>query len=382
MSSSVENFAKELRDRGLSRVRLLHRHLEHDQMVQGVVSVASAPFHAAQKWAARYRQARLPKLPRENVTGAESDREILVDLSGPAGGMNLRQTQIPGAHFSGERRDSPGGQWIHDDNREQFSCDGYMVVRNVVPPNLVANAAREIAAFVGADLADSTTWYRHPLRLDGIVPLHHAQSLWDIRQSPNLYHVFAEFFGTPRLMVDMNRCIFRPPVHRRFPKISQGTIHWDTDPKGPLPASLQGVVLLSDVSRDGGGFQCLPDVFRNLDAWLKRYARRGDFDFFYPGLNHWDATQVEGKAGDVILWSTKLPHGSAINRSNRPRIAAFVSMGRFADDAQLRDSMKTWWLTKRAPDYWRGLPGQLDPEPGRPAVLSDLGLKLIGVASW
>ena len=175
---------------------------------------------------------------------------------------------------------------------------------------------------------------------------------------------------------------FRPPVHRRFPKISLGTIHWDTDPRGPLAASLQGVVLLSDVSRNGGGFQCLPDVFRNLDAWLTRYARRRDFDFFYPGLNDWDTIQVEGKAGDVILWSTQLPHGSAINLSNRPRIAAFVSMAPCGDDAELRKSMKTWWLTKRAPDYWRGLPGQLDPEPGPPAVLSDLGLKLAGMSSW
>jgi hypothetical protein len=212
--------------------------------------------------------------------------------------------------------------------------------------------------------------------------MHHAQSLWDIRQSPNLYQVFTEFFGTPRLMVDINRCIFRPPVHRRFPKISHGSIHWDTDPRGLRPASVQAVVLLSDVGRNGGGFQCLPDVYQSLDAWLKRYARRDNFDFFYPGLNHWKTTQVEGKAGDVILWSTKLPHGSATNLSNRPRVAAFVSMQPCGDDARLRESMKNWWLTKRAPDYWRGLPGQLDPEPGAPPVLSDLGLKLIGVSSW
>jgi len=56
-----------------------------------------------------------------------------------------------------------------------------------------------------------------------------------------------------------------------------------------------------------------------------------------------------------------------------------VSMEPAADDAHIRESMKTWWLTKRAPDYWRGLAGQVDPEPGVPAVLSELGLKLIGV---
>lgn len=120
----------------------------------------------------------------------------------------------------------------------------------------------------------------------------------------------------------------------------------------------------------------------NLDVWMERYAHRDNFDFFDPGLNHWKATQIEGKAGDVILWSTKLQHGTATNLSDRPRIAAFVAMHPATDNAQLRESMKTWWLTKRAPDYWRGLPGQVDPEPGAPAMLSELGLKLIGILPW
>lgn len=280
------------------------------------------------------------------------------------------------------RPDLPAGRWIQDHHRQQFLAEGYMVIRDVVPPDITSRAVCEIAAFVGADLADSATWYGGSPVLDGIVPMHHAQSLWDIRQSPDLYQVFTEFYGSPRLRVDMNRCIFRPPVHADFPAISHGTIHWDTDPRVPGPGSLQGVILLTDVGRDAGGFQCLPEVYQNLDAWLERYAHWDDFDFFNPGLNHWDTTQIEGKAGDVILWSTKLPHGTATNLSNRPRVAAFVAMHPAGDNPQLRESMKTWWQTKRAPDYWRGLSGQLDPEPGEPAVLSELGRKLIGVVPW
>ncbi len=257
-----------------------------------------------------------------------------------------------------------------------------MVIRNVVPASVAGNAVREIAAFAGADLADSATWYGGAPQLDGVVPLHHAQSLWDIRQLPNLYQVFTEFFGTTRLMVDINRCIFCPPVHPGLPAISRGSIHWDADPRVQAPDTLQAVVLLTDVGRNAGGFQCLPEIYQNLDAWLERYASRIDFDFFNPGLNQWRTTQIEGNAGDVILWSTKLPHGTAANLSNRPRVAAFVTMQPPVDDAKLRESMKTWWLTKRAPDYWRGLPGQVDPEPGAPAVLSELGLKLIGVLPW
>jgi len=162
--------------------------------------------------------------------------------------------------------------WISDDDRKQFHEDGYMVIRGVIPASLAENAVREIAAFVGADLDDWTTWYGGAPELDGIVPMHHAQSLWEIRQCPDLYHVFTEFFGNPRLMVDMNRCIFRPPIHPRWPTVSYGSIHWDTDPRKSGPGSLQAVVLLTDVDPNGGGFQCLPDVYRNLDKWLEQYA--------------------------------------------------------------------------------------------------------------
>ena len=272
-------------------------------------------------------------------------------------------------------------QWIQDHHRQQFKADGYMVIRNMIPLGITRNAVREIAAFLGADLEDSATWYGRPPELDGLVPLHHAQPLWDIRQCPNLYQVFKEFWGTGQLMVDINRCLFRPPVHRAWPTISRGSIHWDGDPRAPGPGSLQGVVLLTDVRRDGGGYQCLPAVYQNLEAWLRQHAGDG-FDFFNPGLNHIKATQIEGKAGDVVLWSSRLPHGTAANLSRRPRIAVFVSMQPPPDSAELRESMKTCWLTKRAPAYWRGLPGQLDPEPGAPAVLSELGLRLTGQLPW
>jgi Phytanoyl-CoA dioxygenase (PhyH) len=173
--------------------------------------------------------------------------------------------------------------------------------------------------------------------------MHHAQSLWDIRQCPNLYHVFAEFFGDPRLMVDMNRCIFRPPIHPRRPEVSYSSIHWETDPRTKGPDSLQAVVLLTDVEPDRGGFQCLPEIYRNLNAWLEQYASADDFNFFEPGLNNRKTTQVAASAGDVIMWSTRLPHGTAANWSLWPRVASFVSMQPpHGDIATLRESAKAW----------------------------------------
>ena len=276
----------------------------------------------------------------------------------------------------------PPRPWITDRDRRHYDTEGYMVIRNVIPQRMARNAVREIAEFIGADLSDSATWYRSAPQLDGVVPLHHAPSQWEIRQHPSLYRVFAEFFGTRRLMVDINRCIFRPPVHLDYPGRSYGTIHWDTDPRAPRQASLQAVIALTGFSRDEGGFQCLPGVYKNLDAWLRQHAMGKDFDYFNPGLNGLRTTQVDANVGDVIMWSTRLPHGSAVNLSNRPRVATFVTMQPPDESPGFRESMKTWWLTKRAPDQWRGLPGQKDPEPGKPEKLSGLGRKLVGVSPW
>lgn len=273
-------------------------------------------------------------------------------------------------------------KWIGEADRRLFKSEGYMVIRRVIPARITRRAVRDIAAFVGADLGEPSTWYGGHPQNDGIVPLHHAQSLWDVRQHPALHEVFSEFWGTRKLMVDINRCCFRPPCHPDWPTVSRGGIHWDTDPRTPGEGSLQGIVLLTDVGKNAGGFQCLPPIYQDLPVWLSRNAAHEAFDFFNPGLASTGATQITGSAGDLILWSTRLPHGPAINLSTRPRVAQFVSMGPPVDCDELRLNMTAWWQEKRAPTYWRGLAGQLDPEPGPPAQLTPHGRRLIGALDW
>ncbi|BDC53067.1 phytanoyl-CoA dioxygenase [Bryobacterales bacterium F-183] len=274
--------------------------------------------------------------------------------------------------------------WIPPADRLHFEQYGYMVIRGVLAPGLIADAVRDIAAYVRADLDNPQTWYNMPRELDGVVPLHHAQSLWNIRQDPSLYQLFSEFFGTHRLGVDINRCIFRPPVSAAHPWVSHSDIHWDTDPLGPAEPSVQTGILLTPIKPNAGGFQCIPEIYRHLGSWLDQNARgRAHFDFQRPCLNsHRGIVQVTADAGDVILWSTQLPHGSASNLSKRPRIATFVTMCPPEDSPELRAEMRDLWLSKRAPVYWRGLPAQQDPEPGEPAKLTPLGRQLIGLDPW
>ncbi len=272
-------------------------------------------------------------------------------------------------------------KWVREKDLEQLRTDGYLRIEGVIPQPLVDAAVRDIHEHLGADPQDSETWYNGLPENDGIVPLHHAQSLWDIRQCPNLYAVFSDIWGTEELFVDINRCCFRPPWSDRAPTVSRGFIHWDIDPRVGHIDWYQGIVLLTDVSRNGGGYLCVPEIYRNLDTWLAENAAGSDFDSDAPGIPIEDATQIEGRAGDYILWSTLLPHGTSPNLSGKPRLGAYVSMGR-CDNPFVKSSQAELWKTKRIPTAWNRWRGAVDPEPGDPATLTPLGEKLIGLVPW
>ena len=65
----------------------------------------------------------------------------------------------------------PAGRWITGQHWRQFRAEGYMVIRDVVPASLTGTAVRDIAAFVGADFADSRTWYSGEQQLEMV---HHS----------------------------------------------------------------------------------------------------------------------------------------------------------------------------------------------------------------
>lgn len=267
-------------------------------------------------------------------------------------------------------------------DRKKFKSEGYMIIKNVVPSLLIQPACIEIAESIQANLSDKTTWYYGDSQNDGIVPVHHLQSIWDIRQDKQVYAAFSEFWnGETELYVDINRVCFRPPCCDQHPLISRGEIHWDIDPRLGSEGWIQGIVLLTDIQKDTGGFQCIPEIYKTIKEWLKENAQQRDFDHFNPGLNSYPALQLEGKAGDIILWSTLLPHGPAINLSNQPRIAAFITLApnkKFSQQSEYRSLIKQ----KRAPKGWRNLPGQKDPETGKKIILTTLGKRITGLLPW
>lgn len=273
--------------------------------------------------------------------------------------------------------------WISNDTRKKFDSEGYKVVKNVVPKQLIQKACEEIAGVVKADLNDPSTWYNGDGRNDGIVPVHHLQSLWNIRQNERVFDMFSELWQQDKnLYVDFNRCCFRPPWNLDFPEQGLGEIHWDIDPRKGSKGWIQGIVLLTDIKENTGGFQCIPEIYANLDEWIRLNAMSIEFNHLKPGLEFHPTLQLSGQAGDVILWSTLLPHGPAVNFSDSVRIAAFITISPDKNYHKIDENIIELIHKKRAPKKWRGLPGQLDPEPGPPVKLTELGKKLVGIKPW
>ena len=68
--------------------------------------------------------------------------------------------------------------------------------------------------------------------------------------------------------VAIDRANLNPPKKERGDP--HGFIHWDIDTSlRPLPIGVQGVLSLLKQDSEVGGFQCVPELFSNFDAWVK-----------------------------------------------------------------------------------------------------------------
>ena len=156
---------------------------------------------------------------------------------------------------------------LTEDDHAFFERNGYVVVHNAAPQGNLDAVIAALWSFLEMDPEDPEDWYREPLRPNGMVEMYQHQALWNNRQYPRVYEAFAELLGTPRLWVSIDRACLKPPRHPAHPEYdNKGFIHWDADTSRlPMPLGLQGVLCLAGTDVDQGGFQCVPELFRNFD---------------------------------------------------------------------------------------------------------------------
>lgn len=269
------------------------------------------------------------------------------------------------------------------DEMAAFERDGYIVLREAVGPAGCEAVVDAIFSFLGMDPDDPGDWYREPHRTNGFVELYHHPSLWANRQNPRIYEAFEQLLGTDELWVSIDRAGFKPPPHVDHPDYDhKGFVHWDADTSTwPLPFSLQAVLYLTDTARDQGGYQCVPGMHRMFEEWVK--TQPADRDPRNPNLDGLEVHQVEGKQGDLIIWTRALAHGNGHNISDTPRFAQYITMSPAEDDEEERQR-RIELFEQRRPPARTAFPG--DPrgwEQEQPmAELTPLGRRLLGVDRW
>lgn len=267
------------------------------------------------------------------------------------------------------------------EDRAFWDTNGYVVIHNAVPQENLTAVVNDIWSFLGVDRNDPEAWYRAPISKAGMLEMYHTQSLWDNRQYPRVHQAFADIWDTDALWVSFDRANMNPPARPDWDY--QGMVHWDIDTsKEPVPFHVQGVLYLEDTSADQGGFQCVAGFHRRFDEWVK--TQPTDRDPWHPALDGLDVKTIPGKAGDLLIWHSLLPHGNSRNRSTKPRLAQYITMypTRETNEEERQFRINAW--RERQPPRGKAFPG--DPrrweQDHPPAELSDLGKKLLGLTRW
>lgn len=268
--------------------------------------------------------------------------------------------------------------------------NGYVVIKQAVSKEQAAATASFLWEFEEKDPANPATWYTAPraemkmkeLANTGMVEVYNHQHLWNNRQVQRVYDAFVDIWGTEKLWVSIDRANLNFPIQPGFEY--KGFIHWDYDPE-TKPVNVQGVLALADQTDENmGGFQCVPELYRNFDTW--KLTQPADRNHFMPDVSGFDLVKVPLEAGDLLIFNSLEPHGIRPNLSkDKVRIAQYLSMMPAEEDNEV---LKQWrvqsWQNRIAPEGYAfpGDPRNWELTRYATAELNDLGKKLLGLTPW
>lgn len=293
-------------------------------------------------------------------------------------------------HQLNERSNGEPLRVLSEEDWQFWKHNGYVIIRNAVPQENVKATADLLWQFEEKDPHDRESWYRAPRREirmkeltnSGMVEIYNHQLMWNNRQYPRLYDAFVDIWGNEKLWVTIDRANLNFPI--RPGHEFKGFIHWDIDTSlDPKPVNVQGVLALSDTDDQTGGFQCIPELFRTFDSWVK--TQPADRDPFKPDTTGFDIVKVNMRAGDLLIFHSMLAHGIRPNYSDRPRLAQYISMSPAEEgNEELRQWRITSWRDRVAPEGYAfpGDPRGWEQTQAETAVLSELGERLLGLRQW
>jgi hypothetical protein len=199
---------------------------------------------------------------------------------------------------------------------------GYVIVHDAVPEDSRRAAVEAIYSHLGAKENEPDSWYV-PNDHGIMVQYFQNPAFTANRASRRLHKAFAQLWGTADLWVTCDRVGFNVPERPGW--MFRGPhMHWDVSLKQPIPFGTQGILYLTDTPPEQGALAVVPGFHRRIDAWLEslppgRDARMED-------LHALGSKPIGGRAGDMIIWHQRLPHGPTPNRGRRPRVVQYIDM--------------------------------------------------------
>lgn len=202
----------------------------------------------------------------------------------------------------------------------QWDRDGFVILRQAITREQAKAAEALLWRQVNATPDDRDSWYKR--RPNGIMVQHFQDPAMDAaRQSPRVHKAFAQLWGTADLWALTDRLSFNPPERHDY-SFPGPHLHFDVSLALPIPFATQGILYLTDTTAEQGALQVVPGFHHGIEAWLDSI---GDGDPRAVDLSA-GAVPIAAGAGDLIIWRQDLPHGASPNRTDRPRMAQYLTM--------------------------------------------------------
>jgi len=266
------------------------------------------------------------------LQGAPSFEEFERWIVATTGGVEPEQVARINAAVTGAATPPATKRWLAEidamepvltaEDLAHWDEHGYVIVHDAVPEETRAAAERAIWNHLGARPDEPDSWYV-PNDHGIMVQFFQHPAFTANRRSPRMHKAFAQLWGTADLWVSTDRVGFNVPERPGW--MFRGPhMHWDVSLAQPIPFGTQGILYLTDTPPEQGAFTCVPGFQRRIDAWLESLP--ADADPRREDLHALGSKPIAGRAGDLIIWDHKLPHGSRPNRGTRPRIVQYLNM--------------------------------------------------------
>lgn len=211
--------------------------------------------------------------------------------------------------------------------------NGYVIIKDAVPQEVCKTTVHLICNFLGIDENDTSTWYAENESKKGImVQLFQDPILEKNRKATKIMKAYEQLWQRKDIWVNTDRVGFNPP-ETEFWKFPGPNLHWDVSLAMPIPFGLQGILYLTDTNENQGAFTVVPGFHHKLENWLNNLPMGTNAR--NENLTSFGIKRIAANAGDFIIWHHKLPHGSSVNTSNKPRFVQYINYSPIDADVQI-----------------------------------------------